>query len=51
MQTLKANYDLVASASTAGVFLILNPPWPLWATWGLVVAYQIGNRVVRGWAR
>jgi hypothetical protein len=51
MHTIKANYDIVGSISTAGVFMIVNAPWPFWAAWGVVVAYQIGNRAVRGWSR
>ncbi|WP_293003832.1 hypothetical protein [Mycobacterium sp.] len=47
MSRLRANYDLVATASTAGVFMIVNAPWPLWAAWGTVAALQIGNRVAR----
>ena len=51
MQVLRANYDLVATASTAGVFLAVGVPWPLWAAWGAMATYQIGNRIARGWAR
>lgn len=51
MNTLKANYDLIGTASTAGVLLIVRAPWPFWAVWGAVTAYQIGNRVARGWSR
>lgn len=51
MNTIKANYDLVATASTAGVLLIIGAPWPFWAIWGGTTAYQVGNRILRGWAR
>lgn len=51
MNLLKRNYDLVATVGTAGVFLALGVPWPLWAGWGLLLAYQIGNRIANGWAR
>lgn len=51
MKTLARNYDLVATAGTAGVFIAVGAPWPLWAAWGALAAYQIGNRIVRGWAR
>jgi hypothetical protein len=48
MELLRRNYDLVASVSTASVFLILDSPWLLWAVWGVVVTYQVGNRAVNG---
>jgi hypothetical protein len=48
---LKRNYDLVATVSTAGVLLIVHAPWPLWAVWGVIVTYQLGNRIINGWAR
>ena len=51
MHTIRANYDIVASAATAGVLLTVGAPWPFWAVWSVVVAYQIGNRFVRGWSR
>ncbi|WP_292990645.1 hypothetical protein [Mycobacterium sp.] len=51
MDTLRRNYDLVATASTAGVFAIVDTPWPLWVAWGVMASLQVGNRVVRGWAR
>jgi hypothetical protein len=51
MHTLRRNYDLVATAGTAGVFLAIGVPWPLWAAWGVLLAWQIGNRIIRGWAR
>lgn len=51
MRILRGNSDLVATASTAGVLLIVHAPWPFWAVWGVVTTYQIGNRIVRGWAR
>lgn len=51
MDILRRNYDLVGTVSTAGVLLIVDAPWPLWAVWGIVTALQIGNRIVRGWAR
>ncbi|WP_165612748.1 hypothetical protein [Mycobacterium kubicae] len=51
METLTRNYDLVATASTAGVFLAIGAPWPLWAAWGALLTGQIGNRVFRGWQR
>ena len=51
MDILRRNYDLVASVSTAGAFLAVHAPWPLWAVWGAVVTYQVGNRCINGWAR
>lgn len=51
MDILKRNYDLVGTAATAGVLLIVNAPWPLWAAWGAITTYQIGNRIVNGWER
>lgn len=55
MDLLKRNYDLVATASTGAVFLALDTtvgiPWWLWAAYGALVIVQLGNRVVRGWAR
>lgn len=51
MKTLRANYDLVGTVATAGVLLIVGAPWPFWAVWGVVTAYQIGNRIRNGWAR
>lgn len=51
MDTIRRNYDLVATAAAAGVLLVVDAPWPLWAIWGTVTAYQVGNRVIRGWAR
>lgn len=55
MDTLKRNYDLVATAGTGATFLSLDLtiglPWQLWAAYGVLVALQIGNRIARGWAR
>lgn len=55
MNVLRRNYDLVATASTGAVFLALDAtiglPWPLWAAYGVLVAVQLGNRVIRGWSR
>lgn len=51
MNVLRRNYDLVASVSTAAVFLILDAPGWLWAAFGVVVVAQLGNRIIRGWAR
>lgn len=51
LKTISANYDLVATASTAGVLLIVHAPWPFWAVWAAVTAYQVGNRIARGWQR
>ena len=51
MQLLQRNYDLAATASTAGIFLALDVPWPLWAAWAALLTYQIGNRMINGWAR
>lgn len=45
LHLLKQNYDLVGTASTAGVLLIVHAPWPLWVVWGGVLAYQAGNRI------
>ncbi|MCV7064729.1 hypothetical protein H7H51_01685 [Mycolicibacterium farcinogenes] len=51
MQIIRANYDIVATAATAGVLLIVHAPWPFWAVWGVVTSYQLGNRIRNGWAR
>lgn len=55
MQTLRRNYDLVATASTGAVFAALDTtigiPWWLWAAYGVLVVAQVGNRIVHGWAR
>lgn len=55
MDILQRNYDLVASASTGATLFALDAtvgiPWPLWAAYGVLVAGQLGNRIIRGWAR
>lgn len=51
MDLLRRNYDLVSTVGTGGVLLALDAPWPLWAVYGVMVTLQIGNRIVRGWAR
>lgn len=55
MKTLQRNYDLVATASTGATLFALTAtvglPWPIWAAYGVVVAGQLGNRMIRGWAR
>lgn len=51
MRTMRANYDIIASVATAGVLLIVHAPWPFWAVWATTVTYQLGNRVINGWAR
>lgn len=51
MNILRRNYDLVASVSTAGIFLAVGVPGWLWAIYAAVVTLQIGNRIARGWAR
>lgn len=55
MEIVQRNYDLVASASTGATLFALDAtvglPWPLWAVYGVIVAGQLGNRVLRGWAR
>lgn len=55
MDLLKRNYDLAATASTGAVFLALDAsigiPWQLWAAYGALVVFQIGNRIIHGWAR
>lgn len=42
---LKRNYDLVATAGTAGAFLALGVPWPLWLALGALLTYQVSNRI------
>ena len=44
MDVLKQNYDLVATASSAGVLLTLDAPWPLWLAWAGILTYQLANR-------
>lgn len=44
MEILKANYDLVVTAFTAGVLLLVGAPLPLWAVWATVAILQIVNR-------
>lgn len=55
MNTLRRNYDLVATASTGAALFALDAtiglPWPVWAVWGAIVVAQLGNRVRNGWAR
>lgn len=51
MNTLRRNYDLVATVSTGAIFVALDVPWPLWAGYGVLVTVQIGNRIIRGWSR
>lgn len=55
MNLLRRNYDLVATASTGAVFFALDAtvglPWWMWAAYGVVVAVQLGNRAINGWAR
>lgn len=51
MNLIRRNYDIVASIGTAGVLLAVRAPWPLWIVWGGAVAYQLGNRIIHGWAR
>lgn len=51
MNVLRRNYDLVATVSTGAVFAALGVPWWLWAAYGVLVAYQISNRVRHGWSR
>jgi hypothetical protein len=51
MDLLRRNYDLVATVGTGATFVALDVPWWLWAAYGVMVTFQIGNRVVRGWSR
>jgi hypothetical protein len=48
MDFLRRNYDLVATVSTGATLLAVDAPWPLWAVYGVVVTFQIRNRIVRG---
>ena len=41
---LKRNYDLVVTAATAGVLMIVGVPWPFWVVLAGIVAYQAANR-------
>lgn len=45
LEIVQRNYDLVGSASTAGVLLIVHAPWPIWAIWVGIVSYQVVNRI------
>ncbi len=51
MDLLRRNYDLVATVGTAATFVALGVPRWLWAAYGVMVTFQIGNRVVRDWSR
>ncbi|MCV7206978.1 hypothetical protein H7J71_33735 [Mycolicibacterium peregrinum] len=55
MDLLRRNYDLVATVSTGATFLVLDTtvglPWWMWAAYGVVVAAQLGNRMINGWSR
>ena len=55
MELLRRNYDLVATASTGATFFALDAtiglPWWMWAAYGALVVYQLGNRMVNGWSR
>ena len=48
MEILKANYDLVVTAFTAGVLLFIGAPLPLWAVWAAVAVLQVTTRLGRG---
>lgn len=48
MEVLKANYDLVVTAITAGVLLLVGAPLPLWAVWATVAILQVVSRRSRG---
>lgn len=48
---LQRNYDLVATVSTGAAFLALGAPWWLWSAYAVLVAVQLGNRILRGWSR
>lgn len=37
---LRKHYDVIGTVSTIGVFLILSPPWPLWAALGVLATWQ-----------
>lgn len=51
MELLRRNHDLVVTVGTGATFVGLGVPWWLWAAYGVMVTFQIGNRVVRGWSR
>ncbi|WP_165609136.1 hypothetical protein [Mycolicibacterium peregrinum] len=51
MDVLRRKYDLVSTVGTGGVLMALDTPWPWWAVYGVKVTLQIGNRIVRSWAR
>ncbi|WP_166436376.1 hypothetical protein [Tsukamurella asaccharolytica] len=44
---LRRNYDLVATAGSAGVLLAIGAPWPLWLVLGGIVTFQVANRITR----
>jgi hypothetical protein len=44
MEFLKANYDLVVAAFTAGVLFLVGAPLPLWAVWATVATLQVLSR-------
>jgi len=48
MEILKANYDLVVTAFTAGVLLLIGAPLPLWAVWAAIAVLQVYTRLGRG---
>ncbi len=41
---IRRNYDVIATAGTAGVLMIVHAPWPFWLVWGGITAYQATNR-------
>lgn len=43
--------DLLITASTGGVLVLLHQPWPLWLIWAGILVYQIGWRVNRATTR
>lgn len=51
MELLRRNYDLVTTIGTGATFVALGVPGWLWAAYGVMVTFQIGNRVIRGWSR
>jgi len=48
MEIIKANYDLVVTAFTAVVLLLIGAPLPLWAVWAAVAVLQVSTRLGRG---
>jgi hypothetical protein len=39
--------DVLAAAASLSALLIVSPPWPFWAAWGAICAWQVSKYVRR----